>query len=364
MSVLNAATIIDALKIATLQLEGGFVVSPRSEAEMIVLEKTMLTKTELYLYPDRELKQSEKEAIEETVKERLTGRPLQYILGHQQFRYLDLICREEVLIPRPETELIVDAVLDELKSRCERFSGALRDSADNIGAGVLRTNMGNGGENEQRSGMDYYDSGEGQYTAEMMLDGTDIKSADTLRDDFAKPSLQKLEPPVVLDIGCGTGAIGLSVAHECPEAAIYMVDKSDAALALTTENMQCHNLQSQVKIVESDLFDEIGFLKGSVDIIVSNPPYIRSDDIADLQREVMFEPRMALDGGTDGLDYYKAIVDRAPEYLKKGGMLFFEVGYDQSSEVKGIIEDTNSFVDINFYHDYRGVERIVSARRR
>jgi release factor glutamine methyltransferase len=312
----------------------------------------------------RQLKQSEKEAIDETIKERLTGRPLQYILGHQQFRYLDLICREEVLIPRPETELIVDAVLDELKSRCERFSSASRDNADNIGAGVLRASMGNSGENEQQSGTDNNDSGEGQNSAEMMRDGTDMKSADTLRDGVDKLSLQNLESPVVLDIGCGTGAIGLSIAHECPEATVYMVDKSGAALTLTTENMQRHNLQARVKVIKSDLFDEIGFLKGSIDTIVSNPPYIRSNDITDLQREVKFEPRMALDGGADGLDYYKVIAGKAPDYLKKGGMLFFEVGYDQSSEVKDIIEDTNSFMDINSYYDYHGVERIVSARRR
>jgi release factor glutamine methyltransferase len=90
MSALNTTTIIDVINWATQQLEGGFVISPRSEAEMIVLEKTALTKTELYMYPDRELKQSEKEAIGGTIKERLTGRPLQYILGHQQLSLIHI----------------------------------------------------------------------------------------------------------------------------------------------------------------------------------------------------------------------------------------------------------------------------------
>jgi release factor glutamine methyltransferase len=291
MSVLNATTIIDAINLATLQLEGGFVISPRSEAEMIVSEKTAFSKTELYLYPNRELERSEKDAIAEMIKERLTGRPLQYILGHQQFRYLDIVCREEVLIPRPETELLVDAVLDELKRKHDNN-----------------------------------------------------------------------EPPLVLDMGCGTGAIGLSVAHEYPEAIVYMVDKSETAMALTIENMQRHKLQAQVKVIRSDLFAETGFLKGNIDIIVSNPPYIRSGEMASLQREVKFEPCMALDGGADGLDYYKAIAGNAREYLKKGGMLLFEVGYDQSSEVKGIIEATNFFTETSSFYDYQGIERIVSAR--
>jgi release factor glutamine methyltransferase len=185
-----------------------------------------------------------------------------------------------------------------------------------------------------------------------------------LQDNISKQSSQNHEWPVVLDVGCGTGAISLSIAHEYPAAIVYMVDKSDAAVALAIENMQRNNLQKRVKVVKSDLFNEIGFLKGSIDIIVSNPPYIRSDDMASLQREVKFEPHMALDGGVDGLDYYRVIAGVAPDYLKKGGMLLFEVGYDQGQDVKGIIEATNSFTEIGSFFDYQGIERIVSARCR
>jgi release factor glutamine methyltransferase len=312
MPARKALSVSDMLKQATLELEGGSVINPRVETEMIISEKIGLSKTDLYLHAGRELVSAEIEAIEETVRERLTGRPIQYILGHRQFRHLDILCREGVLIPRPETELLVDAVVDE-------FAGL-------------------GGDR--------------------VLDEAEYLNGDRTID---RPKVVN-ENRTVIDIGCGTGAIGLSIAYECTGAFVYMIDKSPQAISLATENAMRNGLQDRIRIIESDIFEAIGHLKGAVDIVVSNPPYIRRDDMAGLQREVRFEPQMALDGGIDGLDYYRAIAERVPAFLKSKGVLLLEVGFDQSLPVMDLLEQTYLFTDIDSRKDYLGVERIVRAR--
>jgi release factor glutamine methyltransferase len=316
MPVRKALSVSDMLKRATLELEGGSVINPQVETEMIISEKTGLSKTDLYLHAGRDLVSAEIEAIEETVRERLTGRPIQYILGHRQFRHLDILCREGVLIPRPETELLVDAVIDE-------FAGLDGDCV-----------------------LD-----EAEY-----LDGDRTVDRPEVLDEY------RSEYRTVVDIGCGTGAIGLSIAHEYTGAFVYMIDKSPQAISIATKNAMRNGLQNRIRIIESDMFDALGYLKGAVDIVVSNPPYIRRDDLAGLQREVRFEPQMALDGGIDGLDYYRAIAERAPAFLKSKGILLLEVGFDQSLPVMDLLEQTRLFTDIDSRKDYLGVERIVRAR--
>ncbi len=212
--------------------------------------------------------------------------PLQYITGEVGFR--DHVFRVEagVLIPRPETELLVDVVL-----------------------AFLRT----------------------------------------------------MESPVVLDIGTGSGCIAISVASECPEAQVVALDVSPKALSVARENAERLNVIDAIEFIESDCFQ--GIVSGRLfDCIVSNPPYIRQDDMANLQQEVHYEPERALVGGESGLDVYTTIIDQAPFFLKSGGMIFFEIGYDQAQDVCALLRD-RGFLDCTVSHDLTGKERIVSARK-
>lgn len=288
---LAAMTIGEAIKQATLQLEGGSLISARVEAERIVGEALGLERADLYLYSEQELTASAQAFIAGAVAERLGGRPLQYILGHQHFRHLDFVCRENVLIPRPETELLVEEVL---------------------------------------AGLD---------------------------------DLRTLGVPLVLDIGSGTGAIALSIAHENDVAQIVAADVSDEAVALSRENVERHGLTDRVTVVQSDLFGGLQDYRRCVDIVVSNPPYIRTSDLESLQGEVRREPQLALDGGEDGLDYYRAIIEEAPAFIKPGGLLFFEIGFDQAADVVAICENSGSFKDIEVRKDYLENDRIIKARR-
>lgn len=289
MLAARISTITDFLNRATLQLEGGAILNPLVEAERIIGDATGLSRAELYMNRHRALAVPEIEFIENAIEERLAGKPLQYILGHQQFRYLDLRCTGGVLIPRPETELLVDEVLNELKSL---------------------------GDNRH-----------------------------------------------VLDIGCGTGAIALSIAHEYDRARVYATDISLAAIELTRENALRSRLLDRVQILQSNLFDGLGNLRGRLDLIVSNPPYIPSGELETLQREIRFEPRLALDGGDRGLDFYQLICGQSAAFLKSGGSLMLEVGLGQAREVAGMIEATGYFTDISLIQDYQDIERIVKARR-
>jgi len=289
VAAVKILTIKEAINRATLALEGGFVINARIEAERIICEATGLARAELYLNRERELTASENAFIESAISERLGGKPLQYILGHQQFRHLDLKCRENVLIPRPETELLVEEALYEI--------------------GKL------GG------------------------------------------------PGLILDIGCGTGAIALSIAHEHKEARVFASDISPAAVELTKENANLNDLLDRVQVVRSNLFSELGSLRGRLDVLVSNPPYIPGKELSSLQREVQFEPRLALDGGEDGLDFYRAIIEQSPEFLKSGGVLLLEIGFGQAPGMAALLNNSGYFNDVDLRKDYQGIERIVKARR-
>lgn len=286
----ETATINTMIQWATHELAGGSIINPLGEAEWIIEDITGLKKAELYLKRDYALIDAEVDLIEHAVHERLSGQPLQYILGHQQFRYLDLKCRGGVLIPRPETELLVDEALKEL----ERLGGA----------------------------------------------------------------------HTILDIGAGTGAIGLSIAHEYEGAKVYSVDISDDALELTRENAEAYGLLDRVTIIKSNLFDALDDLKGTLDMVVANPPYIPSRDMPRLQPEVQFEPALALDGGEDGLNFYRAIVLRAQDFIVPGGVLLFEIGFNQAEDVARLIEDTGQYTGVAVYKDYQGYDRIVRAQRK
>ena len=178
--------------------------------------------------------------------------------------------------------------------------------------------------------------------------------------DYAIHLLQESEnsTPRVLDLCTGSGAIALAIKHGCPKADVTASDLSDDALRIASGNAQ--RLELDVKFVKSDLFQNI---EGEFDMILSNPPYIRSLDCLELDRNVRdYEPMMALDGGRDGLDFYRAIAKCAPAHLKTDGYLMLEVGYDQSAEVMGLLR--KDFHHVHCIYDMQNVSRMVIARKK
>ncbi len=240
------------------------------------------------------------EAYFDLIERRAKGEPIQYIIGSQEFMGLTFKVTPDVLIPRQDTETMVE------------------DAIEVINKGTLR--------------------------------GKEFVKQGNIRD--------------VLDLCCGSGAIGVSLAKFCSGSKVTCSDVSTEAVKVAESNAKACGCKS-VKFETGDLFEpfcgKIGRKK--FDMIISNPPYIQTEVIPTLQTEVKdFEPLKALDGGEDGLDFYKRIVTEAPLHLHKHGVLMLEIGYDQGEAVTEMLEETEKFTDIVCLKDLAGKDRIAVAR--
>lgn len=228
--------------------------------------------------------------LEAMLARRVSGEPLQYILGHQEFMGLLFEVDKRVLIPRQDTEVLVETVIHGLTGR---------------------------------------------------------------------------QAPRVLDIGAGSGAISISIASYIKDARVTGVDISPDALGVARHNARRLGVEDRVTFVEGDLFTPLSGQTQAFDAIVSNPPYIPSRDIEDLQVEVRsHEPALALDGGEDGYDCYRKLVDQAHVYLKDGGLLAFETGHDQARTIGEMMKVSGWYEDITVVEDLAGVERVVLGKKR
>jgi release factor glutamine methyltransferase len=166
-----------------------------------------------------------------------------------------------------------------------------------------------------------------------------------------------------LDIGTGSGAIAVSLAKELPSAMIWATDVSPAALEIARSNAACNGVAARVRFFHGDLFEAIGEFTGRFALIVSNPPYIRSAEIDGLEPEVSrWEPRGALDGGADGLDFYQRIARQARDYLAPNGAVVVEVGADMGKEVSRLFTAAGGYTGVAIFQDYAGRDRVVVAR--
>ena len=215
-----------------------------------------------------------------SVNRRLKGEPLQYILGKWEFMGFEFFVGEGVLIPRPETEIIVEQAVEYIKSH------------KNAG---------------------------------------------------------------VYDLCAGSGAIGLSVARLCPECKVYLFEKYDGALEYLNKNRDKLNAVN-ASVVRYDLFDGFDSSIEAPDLILSNPPYIATQEISSLQREVGHEPETALDGGEDGLDFYRCIKDKWSDYIKPDGKLIMECGEFQSRDIANMFPKASA---IEFIKDFNNIKRVV-----
>ncbi len=288
-------TVIEILNWSTNSLEDNQTENPRLNAELLLAHSLNIGREGLYVRLNSRIEEEEKETLEKLIKRRISGEPLQYILGHQEFWSIDFKVDSRVLIPRPETELLVEQSLSIL----------------------------------------------------------------------SEPLLKK--PAFVLEIGTGSGAVAISLAKEVRDIFFVATDISGDALMLAKENAKSSGLLHQIQFIKSDLFDPFRLLRERepFDLILSNPPYVTCSEIRGLAREVRdYEPVIALNGGEDGLTFYRDIISQAPFYLKKGGWLLLEVGQAQGEKVSELIEKKGDFLAPQGFPDLSGIERVVKAQRK
>ncbi|MBM7557033.1 peptide chain release factor N(5)-glutamine methyltransferase [Halanaerobacter jeridensis] len=262
------------------------IAQPRLDAEVLLADLLDMERINLYVNFDRPLSPDEVDTYRELILKRRQGTPVAYLVGEKEFMGLKFKVNSDVLIPRPETEHLVQSILNRI---------------------------------------------------------------DTWEEEEVK----------IADIGTGSGAIIISIAKLADKLVQGIaIDISESSLAIAQENAANLEVEEQLEFKEGNLLEP---LDEKVDIIVSNPPYIPSGEIDGLQEEVQQEPSLALDGGQDGLDYYRKIIDQAVDYLTTDGLIIFEVGIEQSQDVADLLKKRN-YSNIEIKKDYSDIERVVLAK--
>lgn len=281
-------SIYDILKEAAKRLASVGIDNAYSEAVILLCAVLSCNKEFVYTHSQIKLSDYQIREFEYYVKSRCEKKPVSYIISSKDFMGLDFHVNESVLIPRPETEILAEYIIDVAKKRYEY------------------------GKNKVR----------------------------------------------VLDIGTGSGCIGISIACMVPEVHVWCADISTEALDMARLNAKKHGVEGKVHFIQSDIFSNI---EGLVfDIIVSNPPYIPSDDIQKLDPDVrIYEPLRALDGGKDGLVFYRSIISNAHRFLTCKGVLAFEVGIGQAYHVSELLN--NFCYKVEIIKDLSGIDRVVAG---
>lgn len=288
-----AQAVSDAVRVLR---EAGVSRSPRLDAELLLAKALGVARVDLLREPARALTADEAADFGSLLRRRLAREPVAYILGHRAFRTIELEVTPAVLIPRPDTETLVDFALEELRA--------------------------------------------------LPLVGADAEGE-----------------PLAIDVGTGSGCIALALAAEDPFVRVVATDIDPDALAVARGNAARLGLARRVEFVLSDLFHDVG--ERVFDLVVSNPPYIPADEYVALEPNVRdHEPRLALYGGVDGLDFYRRLAPGAALLLRPGGLLAVEVGAGQAEAVAGIIQAAGAFGTPATRDDLAGVPRVVYARRR
>lgn len=179
--------------------------------------------------------------------------------------------------------------------------------------------------------------------------------------EFAIDAAKKIENPVISDLCTGSGALAVSVAKYVSSAFVYAVDFSDICVKTAQKNAVENGVLNRIKIIKQDILKDFSF-DTKVDLLISNPPYIKTKVIDTLSKSVKdYEPKTALDGGEDGLIFYRRIIEIAPLLLKSGGTLAMEIGYDQFDELKTLLQNSRNFKNISFLKDLAGIKRVICA---
>lgn len=271
--------IAEALRQGVSRLEECRVPVPRLTAEVLLSHALAREKSFLYAHPEYELTSAEEQVWQAHIEARCAGKPTQYITGVQEFFGLEFRVTPDVLIPRPETELLVEEALT-------RVAPGMR----------------------------------------------------------------------LLDVGAGSGCVAVTIAKHAPEVQVFASDLSRAALPVAAANSQRHG--ARVQFFQADLLCAVA--ASSFDIVVSNPPYVPLAHLSGLQRELRFEPALALFGGENGLDVYGRLISAAACALRRGGWLFVELGYNCRASVEGLLE-TGVWAAPRIKTDLAGLDRVLAV---
>jgi len=286
-------TINKIIRWVTSYLKSHNIDSPRATGEILLAHALNLKRIDLYLNYDQPLNDDELQRFKALIKRRIRREPVAYILGAKEFWSLDLRIDRNVLIPRPETECLVEQAL------------------------IL------------------------------------------LSDDAAAAPLR------ILDLGTGSGAIVMGLASQQPQHVYFASDRFWSAVAVARGNARRLEFDERIHFWVGDWLSGLKNDKTGFDMIISNPPYIPSNDIDGLQPEICkFEPRAALDGAADGLACFRTIIGAAPGHLKPRGVLIMEIGHDQQEDVRRIAGDSNRFEAFECAKDYSGHDRVVWMRKK
>ena len=312
-------TVLEVIQKSAEFLAKKDVEPSRLQAELLLSHALKLPRMKLYLNFERTLAPAELDAVRELVKRRSQREPLQHIVGSTSFCGLEMAVNRHVLVPRPETELLAEAGW--------KFMTALSTATDPSCDTKSRSSRREEAHSEERS-----------------------------------QSLLTSAATTALDFGTGSGCIAIALAVKCPAAQITALEVSPEALTIARENAARNGVAERIYFVQGEGFAALP-ANTRFDLIISNPPYIPTAEIASLEPEVRdFDPRSALDGGTDGLDFYRLLAAQTAGFLQLGGKIMVEFGDGQGDEVKSIFESQKWIVEA-LREDYSQRQRILVARR-
>lgn len=292
---MRAWKIIELIASAAEYLQKRQLPNSRLDAELLLAHVLNLSRLNLYVNFNQIVEPQKIDLYRELIKKRSNRIPVNYLINCREFMSLEFYVDQCVLIPRPETEVLVETIF-KLNSNYSNYSNSA--------------------------------------------------------------------PQELLEIGTGSGAIAISLAVKKPSWKIIATDISYDALNVAQKNAQKHQLSKCIAFICANLFEPIKVKDGceNFDWILSNPPYIPSSEIPKLAPEIKdHEPKIAIDGGKDGLDIIRGLILQAPKFLKPKGKLAFEIGADQADEVKKLIDDSGKYANRFVVKDYSGIDRVVVA---
>lgn len=294
-------TVSEILDKVTSYLKRRGIPEPRIDAEVLLAHVLEIERLEIYLNFDSRVTEKDLSAYKKLIERKVRREPVAFIVGYKEFMGLKFFLNKDVLIPRPETEILVEKVIEK---------------AQNIGKS---------------------------------------RNYEYRRDNSL----------TIVDLCTGSGNIAISLARNIASCKIYATDISKGAIQVARKNAKFHNVEGRVEFLLGDLFSPLEKLNSNlaVDFVVSNPPYVKSRDLVLLSPEIKKEPLSALEGGNEGLNFYHRIIPEASKYLVDGGYLIMEIGDYQGKAVMNLIKKEKQFYPPQLVKDYAGLDRVIVAQK-